>query len=56
MYALVVALPHTEYRDLLPARPAFFRYAGVLLTLYAAGTLAGEGLGGGAMFEEENVG
>ena len=40
VYGIVVTLPHTKYRDLLPARPAFFKYAGVLLALYAVGTVA----------------
>lgn len=39
VYAAVVTLPHTRHRDVLPARPAFFRYAALLLTLYAAGTV-----------------
>jgi len=48
VYAAVVVLPHTAHRDLLPARPAFFRYAGVLLALYAAGTVAALCIAAGA--------
>jgi hypothetical protein len=40
VYAGITVLPYTAYRDMLPARPAFYRYAGVLLALYGAGTAA----------------
>ena len=48
MYAGITVLPYTAYRDMLPARPAFYRYAGALLALYGAGTMAAVLVAGGA--------
>eukprot|EP00898_Chlorokybus_atmophyticus_P003202 jgi/Chlat1/3883/Chrsp26S04163 len=35
VYLAILALPHTRWRDRLPARPAFYRYVLVLFSLYA---------------------
>ena len=44
MYAGILALPHTKWRDRLPAKPSFYRYIAVLFALNA---LAGLGAWGG---------
>jgi hypothetical protein len=33
VYALILILPHTKWRDRLPAKPSFYRYILVLFIL-----------------------
>ncbi len=40
VYAGILALPHTKWRDRLPAKPSFYRY---VLVLFALNLLAGLG-------------
>ena len=49
VYAAVLVAKHiTALRDMLPAQPSFYRYAGLLLAYYSAGTVAALGAAGGA--------
>ena len=41
VYAGILALPHTKWRDRLPAKPSFYRY---VLVLFALNLLAGLGV------------
>ena len=40
VYALILILPNTKWRDRLPAKPSFYRY---ILVLFALNVLAGLG-------------
>ena len=39
VYAAIMVLPFTQWRDILPAKPSFYRYVRILLVLNITGAL-----------------